>query len=51
MPHFSGDGKVSEKKTDVRFKHPSFGDFPGGPVVRTLHFHCRGSRFNPWLGN
>ena len=25
-------------------------DFPGGPVVRTLCFHCRGPRFNPWLG-
>ena len=22
-------------------------DFPGGPVVKTLHFHCRGHRFNP----
>ena len=27
------------------------GDFPGGPVVRTLHFHCRGCRFDPWFGN
>ena len=26
-------------------------DFPGGPVVRTLHFQCRGHRFNPWLGD
>ena len=25
-------------------------EFPGGPVVRTLSFHCRGPRFNPWLG-
>ena len=25
-------------------------DFPGSPVVRTLCFHCRGHRFNPWLG-
>ena len=24
--------------------------FPGGPVVRTPHFHCRGHGFNPWLG-
>ena len=22
-------------------------DFPGGPVVRALRFHCRGRRFNP----
>ena len=26
-------------------------DFPGGPVVKTLRPHCRGHRFNPWLGN
>ena len=26
------------------------GEFPGSPVVRTLHSHCRGPRFNPWLG-
>ena len=26
-------------------------DFPGGPVVKTLRFHCRGHRFDPWLGN
>ena len=25
--------------------------FPGGPVVKTLHFHCRGHRFDPWSGN
>ena len=28
-----------------------YGDFPGGPVVRTLCFHCRGHRFDPWSGN
>ena len=22
--------------------------FPGGPVVKSPHFHCRGQRFNPW---
>ena len=26
-------------------------DFPGGPVVRTPRFHCRGRRFDPWSGN
>ena len=25
-------------------------EFPGCPVVRTLHFPCRGHGFNPWLG-
>ena len=27
------------------------GEFPGGPVVRTLCYHCQGCRFNPWSGN
>ena len=26
-------------------------EFPGGPVVRTLHFQCREHGFSPWLGN
>ena len=25
--------------------------FSSGPVVRTLHFQCRGPGFAPWLGN
>ena len=25
--------------------------FPGGPVVRTRHSHCRGPGFDPWSGN
>ena len=33
----SGDWEV---KTDFR-------DFSGGPVVKTLNFHCRGCRFGP----
>ena len=28
----------------------NLGDFPGGPVVKILRFHCRGRGFNPWLG-
>lgn len=27
-----------------------FREFPGGPVVRTSNFHCRGHRLNPWSG-
>ena len=23
-------------------------DFPGGPVVKTPHFHFRGHEFDPW---
>ena len=26
------------------------GNFPGGLVVMTPRFHCRGHEFNPWLG-
>ena len=26
------------------------GDFPGGPVVKTLHFHRRGCGFDPRSG-
>ena len=26
-------------------------EFPLGPVVETPLCHCRGHRFNPWLGN
>ena len=26
-------------------------DFPGGPGVEILSFHCRGHRFDPWSGN
>ena len=26
-------------------------DFFGGPVVKTLHFHCKLHSFNPWLGS
>lgn len=33
------------------FKTVPIGEFCGGPVVRTVCFHCRGSRFNPWLGD
>ena len=25
-------------------------DFPGSPVVKTLHFHCWEPRFDPWSG-
>ena len=26
-------------------------DFPGGPVVKMLHFYGSGHGFNPWSGN
>ena len=33
------------------FRNAGFGDFPGGPVVKTLCFHCKGHGFDPRLGN
>ena len=29
----------------------SWRDFPGGPVVKSPCFQCRGWGFDPWLGN
>ena len=26
-------------------------DFPGGPVIETLCYQCRGPEFDPWSGN
>ena len=26
-------------------------DFPGGPLVKTLCFQCKGRKLDPWLGN
>ena len=38
------------QKTKKKKKNPSW-DFPGSPVTKIPFFHCRGHRFNPWLGN
>ena len=49
-----GTQNCSEFKSGDRSgkkKDRECGDFPGGPVVKTLHFHCRGHGFDPWLGN
>ena len=34
--------------TTIRIKIIPSQDFPGGPVVKTLSFQCRGPGFNPW---
>ena len=26
-------------------------EFPGGPVIRTVCFRCKGHKFDSWLGN
>ena len=35
----------------VGLRELSEGDFPGGPVAKTLRFQCRGPEFNAWSGN
>ena len=35
----------------VRQKINKLGGFPDGPVVKALHFWCKGRGFDPWLGN
>ena len=30
----------------VQVRNPGQKEFPGGSVVKTLSFHCRGSEFN-----
>ena len=27
------------------------GDFPGGPMAKTVNSQCRGPGFDPWSGN
>ena len=39
------------KSSNLFVKTPKRREFPGGPVVRALRFHCRGHGFDPWLGN
>ena len=34
-----------------QFQKTHVGEFPGGVVVKTWSFNCRGHKFNPWLGN
>jgi len=38
-------------RTEQLLKIVSQGDFPGGPVAKTLCSQSTGPGFNPWLGN
>ena len=38
------DTKYTSDKYFLKF----WGEFPGSPVVTTLHSHCWGPEFNPW---
>ena len=47
MPHES----KMKLKSSISFKKENNWEFPDGPVVRTPHFHCQESGFDPWSGN
>ena len=39
------------KKSNKYLNKIMMQEFPGGPVVRMPHFHCRWHGFDPWSGN
>ena len=39
------------KYTLLLLKYSLFGDFPGGPVAKTVCSQCRGHGFHPWSVN
>ena len=41
-------GHVGTEKKRIMIR--SSKDFPGGPVVKTPRFQCRGRGFDPWSG-
>ena len=44
IPDWDADVEVGLKRNDK-------GDFPGGPVVKTQCFQCKGHGFSHWSGN
>ena len=42
---------MSLTRSQSQILNASSGDFPGGPEVKTPHFHYREYRFDPWSGN
>ena len=47
----TGEAHPCYKGQSALLKSHGLWDFPGGPVVKTLLCHCKGHKFNPWLGN
>ena len=45
------DFEVIKKKKKKKTQQQLLQDFLVPQVVGTLHFQCRGHRFDPWLGN
>ena len=54
-PPHTQDTRVGQSKdnhgTHYCLKRRDIRDFPGGPLVKTLHFQCRRGSFDPWSGN
>ena len=46
----SGQGEAKGLREEAIQKIRKQKTFPGGPVFKTLSFHCRGCRFDPCLG-
>ena len=47
----TNERKLMKQKKQSGKKKSYNREFPGGPGVKTWHFHCHGPRFDPWLGN
>ena len=43
--------ELISKALAVMLPKESCRDFPCGPVIKALCFHCRGNGFAPWSGN
>ena len=41
-------GEVDTQRGEGRQLKDTFGNLPGGPVVRAPHFHCKRQGFTPW---
>ena len=46
----SGQGEAKGLREEAIQKIRKQKTFPGGPVFKTLSFHCRGCRFDPCMG-
>ena len=44
-------GTLDGSLTNKSYHFEDHVGLPCGPVVKTLRFHCKGHRFDPWLGN
>ena len=47
---YSGLGRTMKERVWVHISN-LYWDFPGGPVAKTPHSQCRGSRLDAWSGN